>query len=356
MLNRLLCALLLVGLVASRAVAQPAAPEPGNVPTSRVAGRIDVERVRGTVNATNTATGETKQLHDHDQLTEKYSVATVGTSSVVLVFSNGATVDVGADSVLNIEQFEQDPFSTSVSVKDLTREPATSVTKLNLTRGELVGKVVHLNTDQGSSFTVLTPVGAAGIRGTTFQITFRPGGNGKAYFSVSTAEGQVIFSGVLRGSAAVAVNSGKQVVVANIDVPTGPAAGGGTPGAPGGGTPGGTPAPTTTVTLVTTDIPPAQAAVIQTAAANIADAVAASSSFTPTPTNTGNSSSGSGTSGSSSGSSSSGTASGTSSSDTTGTTNSTTNNTTQTSSTTTSTTPSQPTNTPPATTPGAGGP
>ena len=56
----------------------------------------------------------------------------------------------------------------------MKQEPGTSVTKLNLTRGELVGRVVHLNVDKGSEFTVRTPVGAAGIRGTIFRIIFRP--------------------------------------------------------------------------------------------------------------------------------------------------------------------------------------
>ena len=43
----------------------------------------------------------------------------------------------------------------------------------------------------GSSFIVSTPAGAAGIRGTTFRVVFRPQGNGTAFFTITTIEGDV---------------------------------------------------------------------------------------------------------------------------------------------------------------------
>jgi hypothetical protein len=65
------------------------------------------------------------------------------------------------------------------------------VTKLDLKRGEFVANVKHLNRDQGSAFTINTPVGAAGIRGTTFQITIGTDGSGKPFVRISTSEGLV---------------------------------------------------------------------------------------------------------------------------------------------------------------------
>jgi hypothetical protein len=67
----------------------------------------------------------------------------------------------------------------------------------------LLGKVAHLKQEQGSYFTVQTPVGAAGIRGTTFRIVFRPTGTGQAFaFSLSTVEGNVNFqAGQANGAA-----------------------------------------------------------------------------------------------------------------------------------------------------------
>ena len=107
----------------------------------------------------------------------------------ILVFSNGATVNVAEDSTLDIvDQFEQDPFAQDLKISDMKHEEGTSTTKLSLARGELVGKVVHLNVDKGSEFTVQTPVGAAGIRGTTFRIVFKPAKNGKVFFVVTTTE------------------------------------------------------------------------------------------------------------------------------------------------------------------------
>ncbi|HEY5080209.1 MAG TPA: hypothetical protein VII43_10190, partial [Opitutaceae bacterium] len=71
---------------------------------------------------------------------------------------------------------------------------------------------------KGSEFTVQTPVGAAGIRGTTFRIIFRPGPDGKAFFSVVTTDGRVVFRGVT--STPVNIPAGTKVVV-TFDVSSG---------------------------------------------------------------------------------------------------------------------------------------
>src|SRR5690606_15609751 len=132
-------------------------------------------------------------------------------ASVVLVFSNGASLNVGAESTLSIDEFLQDPFAEEVSVAELTEEPTSSTTRVRLTRGELVGNVKTLKHEQGSSFIVNTPVGAAGIRGTTFRIVFRPDASGRVFFTLSTAEGNVLFEApAVEG---VNVETGKEVVV-----------------------------------------------------------------------------------------------------------------------------------------------
>lgn len=183
----------------------------------RVAGRIVAAKVKGTVTATNTVDNSKKELHDNDAISEKYVVTTGQNSSVILVFSNGSTINLAQDSTLSIEEFLQDPFSTSYSMATASEEPSTSTTKLTLTRGELVGNVKHLHQDgaNGSTFTVNTPVGAAGIRGTTFRIIFRPDTSGKAFFTLSTAEGEVILSGTTAQN--TPVPTGKEVVV-TVDV------------------------------------------------------------------------------------------------------------------------------------------
>jgi hypothetical protein len=246
MLNKFLCVILLGALATtSPAFAQTAATAP-----AKVKGRIVAARVQGHVNAISKVNGQSRLLHDGDQLTDQMEVVTSPGANIILLFSNGATVNVAADSTLDIEEFLQDPFAGDQKVSEMTAEQGTSTTRLSLTKGELVGKVVHLNVDRGSEFTVQTPVGAAGIRGTTFRIVFRPAPGGKAFFVVTTADGTVVFRGVTSGP--VSIPAGKQVV-ATFDY---------TP--PSGGNPGNA-TQTTPVTLVTSDVPPAESAQIQVA-------------------------------------------------------------------------------------------
>ena len=146
-----------------------------------------------------------EQPAEEVRILENNTVITTGEgSSVILVFSNGATINVKADSVLNIKTFRQDPFAGSYDPSTATDEPAaTSRTEIFLERGELVGNVKKLNPK--STFNVATPAGAAGIRGTTFRVVFRPTGTGQAFFSVTTLEGDV---GVTTADGTVAVPIG----------------------------------------------------------------------------------------------------------------------------------------------------
>ena len=157
----------------------------------KIAGKIIAAKVHGTVTAVNKADNSTRQLHDSDAVSEGYVVTTAPKSSVVLLFANGSAVNLSADSTLSIDEFLLDPFDAKYSAADAKDEPSTSVTKLDLKRGELVANVKHLKRDQGSAFTVNTPVGAAGIRGTTFQISITTDASGKPVVRVSTSEGVV---------------------------------------------------------------------------------------------------------------------------------------------------------------------
>jgi hypothetical protein len=186
--NRSLPWLLLFALaafVSRSALAQaPSAPEmpPGVVLVARIVGTVQM-----THNDTTTA------LRVDDRIPQAARVNTGPASSVVLVFSNGATTQLGEDTEMVLEEFLQDPFGATIQVATLTEEPSTSRTRLGLNRGEIVGQVKRLRHDRGSSFIVQTPVGAAGIRGTTFRIVFRPTGTGQAFFQLSTVEGNVVF-------------------------------------------------------------------------------------------------------------------------------------------------------------------
>jgi len=187
-------------------------------------GLIIVAKASGDVTAIG-PDGQTITLTKGSEITQGYVVNTGEDSSVILAFSNGATINLAQDSSLSIDEFLQDPFSDEVSLAELTAEPTTSTTKLNLSRGELVGNVKKLNSDAGSSFVVQTPVGAAGIRGTTFRIIFRPDGSGRAFFSLTTAEGNVVLSsGTMDLPAGISVTDNNEVEVlvdVQVDAVTG---------------------------------------------------------------------------------------------------------------------------------------
>lgn len=238
----------------------------------REAGVIKVAKVTGQVIATKD--GNTITLQVGSEISQGYVVNTGNESSVVLAFSNGATINLAQDSSLSIDEFLQDPFADEVSLSSMTSEPSVSTTKLNLSRGELVGNVKKLNADAGSSFSVQTPVGAAGIRGTTFRIIFRPDGTGKAFFSLTTVEGNVVlYSGTVNMPSEVEVPDNREVEVL-IDVATDPVTG------------------VTTVTAgpdsqVVVTIPPAATLAEVIAAAQQAIQTVANVVFTPTTTDTG---------------------------------------------------------------------
>ena len=182
------------------------------------AGQIKAAKVEGQVTKIS-ATGTSSPLKSGDMLVETDAVLTGKGASVVLVFSNGSSVKVGAESRLAIDEFKMDPLVEEMKLSEMKAEPTTSKTTLNLSYGEMVGDVKKLN--KSSSYSIKTPVGAAGIRGTIYRIVFTLGANGKAFFTISTAEGHVVMEGIT--DAAIPVDEGKEVVVEiDTDNPTNP--------------------------------------------------------------------------------------------------------------------------------------
>lgn len=187
-------------------------------------GAIKVGKVEGVVHRL-TGDGQDVVLKAGDTVIETDTVKTDKGALIVLVFANGASVKLGSDTKLKIEEFKMDPLEEDVVVSKLEREPSISKTSLNLAYGEMVGDVKHLNRDKGSQFNITTPVGAAGIRGTTFRIVFRPTGDGKSFtFQLSTADGKVAFEGTVQAPKNVEVPKDKELVVtaeATVDASTG---------------------------------------------------------------------------------------------------------------------------------------
>lgn len=74
-------------------------------------------------------------LHDGDQVSDQTQIVTSHAANIILVFANGATVNLAGDSTLDIDEFERDPFASDLKFSDMKEEPGTSVTRLNLTKG-----------------------------------------------------------------------------------------------------------------------------------------------------------------------------------------------------------------------------
>lgn len=237
-MHRRLLGWLLIGVllaaVTVRAQTPPATPAVAGQEAIKNGGIILVAKFNGKVDII--VDGVSKQATIDMPVPAKARVVTAQGASVVLVFSNGASTQLGSDTDLVIEEYLQDPLAAVAKVAEMVDEPTRSRTKLMLNKGELVGNVKKLKYDQGSSFTVQTPVGAAGIRGTTFRIVFRPNGTGQAFFTLTTATGQVEFSQPNQntgtqtttttttttgsGTAAVQVPQGQELVIVDVQVTT----------------------------------------------------------------------------------------------------------------------------------------
>lgn len=184
------------------------------------AGAIKAVRVEGDVQKL-LADGTQVVVAEGALITEKDTLVTGAASSVVLVFMNGSTVRVGATTRLSIDEFKMDPFGEDIEPGKLEKEPSVSRTSLNVSYGEVVGNVKKLS--KGSAYNVHTPVGAAGIRGTTFRVALVPvvvNGQNTFRITLSTSEGVVLFTafappGVTPTTAEV--TAGKEVS-ASVDV------------------------------------------------------------------------------------------------------------------------------------------
>ncbi|MFM8617574.1 MAG: FecR domain-containing protein [Opitutaceae bacterium] len=84
-------------------------------------------------------------------------------SLATLTFSNGATLELGPDSEVEVEELLQAPFSTALKPTEWKAEPSVSRTRLRLIRGEARVAVKRLLAARGSVFAVVTPAGVATI-------------------------------------------------------------------------------------------------------------------------------------------------------------------------------------------------
>ncbi|WP_309381085.1 FecR family protein [Cerasicoccus frondis] len=128
---------------------------------------VQVYLVKGDVTLIDIESGEKTPLQRGDLISEGYAIETGSNSSALLLFSNGSSINVVPDSYVKIAEFTQEPFDLPVKNYALMGEdPSKSTTTLELHYGKVVGSVRKLQPE--SSYTINSPTGSAGIRGTTF--------------------------------------------------------------------------------------------------------------------------------------------------------------------------------------------
>lgn len=153
-------------------------------------------QVVGTVSVTHGKGAVPGPLAGNDVLAAGDIVETAPASSVTLVLPNGSTVALKEKSRLAITLILQSAFAApDLVVYDHTKpEPSTSSTSLELMFGELVAKVRKLL--PGSDFSVKTPAGQSGVKGTEFELAYAEDATGEATYRLSTASGLVEFAPV----------------------------------------------------------------------------------------------------------------------------------------------------------------
>lgn len=162
--------------------------------TEMVPGVIKLVGLSGNVAILDKNGSPIRTLSKGDILSEGDTVYTTEDSSGILLFSNGATVLLKADSMLIIKEFQQNPHKIEgVDLSDLDMEPTSSITKLLIEKGEIVGNVKRLNTKENSSYLIETPMGKVRIAGTVFHVV----GKSQAQGSVGIVSGKAYFTPII---------------------------------------------------------------------------------------------------------------------------------------------------------------
>ena len=82
------------------------------------------------------------------------TIVTERMSLVTLILSNGATLRIGSESEVELEEFGQATIPGSPKFAELKEEPTVSRTRLRLERGDVRVELKPLNAARGSSFTL----------------------------------------------------------------------------------------------------------------------------------------------------------------------------------------------------------
>jgi hypothetical protein len=202
----------MVGLVASAGaqIPEPDLPRPGSIAVSAVVG-----------DAAMVVPEQRRTLKTDDRLRVGSTVVTGRRSMAVLAFSNGASVELGADSELELEEFGQAPVAGTLKLAELQAEPTVSRTRLRLVRGGVTVTVKPLKAARGSSFTLTLQAGVVRTTAGSFRASVQMSDLGLGVCNLELLDGAAEFEAAGTSAAAPLPAGKKQVFALEIDKGTG---------------------------------------------------------------------------------------------------------------------------------------
>jgi hypothetical protein len=173
-------------------------------------GKVQVGMVKGTATLFDPAAKQTA-LASGRVFEQGYRVETSASSTAELILSNGSTLIVNPDSLVEVRTFRQVVSELIVDgeYQKLDKEPSPSVTEIVVTRGKVIGEVRKLNPQ--SSYVIKTPVGVARIRGTIYTVQYSSVGANAGKLVVGCVKGSVEATVYAANSGPVSVEPGKQI-------------------------------------------------------------------------------------------------------------------------------------------------
>jgi len=196
-------------------------PRPGAIVVAELTGEVSV------------AAGGQRRVPKVDERVRVGSTLSTGRRALLTVaLSNGASVQLGAESEVEVEEFGQAPVPTSVKVAELREEPTLSRTRLNLLRGDVTLEVKPLKVSRGSSFHLTMAAGVVRVAEGTVRARVQMSDLGLGVATLEVAKGKADIE--LPSGTVAALPAGEKVVYAlEIDRVTGVTKVGPMPAPPG---------------------------------------------------------------------------------------------------------------------------
>jgi hypothetical protein len=175
------------GMVWAAEVPEPELPRPGALVVTEITGEAFASA----------GDQPRKALKPEDRLRIGSTIATGRRSLATLTLSNGATLQLGSESEVEVEEFGQAPYYGREKPNEMKEEPTISRTRLRLISGDVTIAVKPLKVNRGSSFSLVVPAGLLRTGGGTFHARVRMSdlGLGVCTLEVKDGAGQFQLSG-----------------------------------------------------------------------------------------------------------------------------------------------------------------